>query len=142
MMNQLPIFIHIYSSLFMCGLIWLIQLVHYPGFLFIDKERYIDFQRFHMLRISWIVIPIMSLELVSGVSLCYLKSSHLWTVNLLLILLIWMSTLLIQSPVHGKLEKGYSEQLIKRLIQGNWIRTILWTVHTFLVVMNVHISLI
>ena len=50
----------------MVGVIWVIQLVHYPSFHFIDKDIYDSFQKFHMNKISIIVIPVMILELATG----------------------------------------------------------------------------
>lgn len=39
------------TSIFLCGLIWVIQLVHYPSFHFVEDSRFIDFQAFHTQRI-------------------------------------------------------------------------------------------
>ena len=68
--NQNVIFIsHLTLSSIMVGLIWTIQLVHYPTFHFIDKNLYSSFQKFHMNSISLIVVPVMVLELATGVLL-------------------------------------------------------------------------
>jgi hypothetical protein len=133
-MNQLLLTINVFSTFFMCGLIWIIQLVHYPTFLFVERDRYTEFQRFHMFRISWIVLPVMSMELLSGAFLWYQQQSLIWTVNLFLLSLIWFSTLAIQSPSHAKLEKGFDQKLVSLLIRGNWIRTILWTLRALILV--------
>ena len=47
----------------MVGVIWVIQLVHYPSFHFINKKDYEQFQDFHMKRITYIVMPTMLIEL-------------------------------------------------------------------------------
>lgn len=117
----------------MCGLIWVIQVVHYPTFVFVERDRYAEFQRLHEMRISLIVIPVMLLELVSGALIALRQESSLWTINLVLILLVWGSTFAIQSPIHGKLEKGFDERLVKRLLRSNWVRTVLWTIHSLIV---------
>lgn len=44
-----------------------------------------------------------------------------------LVALIWLSTFLIQVPIHQQLAKGKDLGLIDRLVRTNWIRTILWT---------------
>ena len=58
---------HIVSTSLMVGVIWVMQLVHYPSFNFINLKDYKSFQEFHMKRISLIVIPIMTIELTSGI---------------------------------------------------------------------------
>ena len=34
----------------MTGLIWLVQIVQYPLFSFVDRDHYSDFQNFHIIR--------------------------------------------------------------------------------------------
>lgn len=35
-----------------------------------------------------------------------------------------------EAPLHGKLDReGYSATVFRQLVQGNWIRAILWTVN-------------
>ena len=55
--------IHLIATSVMVGVIWVIQLVHYPSFHFIELKQYTTFQRFHMSRISYVVIPAMLTEL-------------------------------------------------------------------------------
>ena len=64
---DLIIVIHFISTSLMVGIIWIIQLLHYPAFHFIDKANYSAFQDFHMNRVSFIVVPTMITELVSGI---------------------------------------------------------------------------
>jgi hypothetical protein len=53
------------------SLIWIVQLVHYPSFQFIDANRFISFQHFHMQSITYVVAPLMFLELGVTIWLCY-----------------------------------------------------------------------
>ena len=55
--------IHLIATSVMVGVIWIIQLVHYPSFHFIELKQSTPFQRFHMSRISYVVIPAMLTEL-------------------------------------------------------------------------------
>lgn len=107
-------------------LIWIIQILHYPSFLFIDKASFTEFENFHTKRISLIVIPLMLAELV------LLIYDFRWIVFFILAG-IWLSTFLIQVPCHNKLKQGKNLEIIYRLIFTNWIRTLLWTVK-FLVI--------
>ncbi len=122
--------INFYSCIFLVGLIWTIQLVHYPSFNFVDKSKFSDFESFHSLRISWIVVPIMLTELVSSIiTLFTIDKAHfnLFLVSVVLLLFIWLVTLFISSPIHTKLLSGYSQPLVDKLIATNWYRTILWS---------------
>ena len=50
---------------------------------------------------------------------------------LITLILIFISTGLIQVPIHEKLKVKYDEYLTRKLIKSNWIRTSLWTVKSF-----------
>lgn len=123
---------HLIVTALLTGLIWTIQLVHYPSFHFVNIVVYKEFQKFHMFRISIVVMPLMILELLTGAMLLLLDQQHLFLVNFILILLIWLSTFLLSVPAHSKLEKGYNHEAVNRLVSTNWVRTILWTVRLVL----------
>ena len=57
---------------------------------------------------------------------------------------IWLSTALLQAPIHTRLMKGFDAALVRRLIITNWIRTVAWTARGILVsltLMNHHLLL-
>ena len=72
--NNFVLLGHLIFTSIMTGVIWVIQIVHYPSFHFIEKELYTVFQKFHMNKISIIVIPIMLAELITGMMLFLDKS--------------------------------------------------------------------
>ena len=48
-------------------------------------------------------------------------------------LFIIIATVVREAPLHTQLDReGYSATLIRQLVQGNWIRTVLWTVNAIL----------
>jgi hypothetical protein len=116
------------------SLIWIVQLVHYPSFQFIDANRFISFQHFHMQSITYVVAPLMFLELGVTIWLCY-QHQFGWVYVLLLaiVLLVWASTFFIQVPLHNGLMGGKDEGLIRRLVNTNWIRTALWSLKAMIV---------
>ena len=123
-------YIHLISTSMIVAIIWIVQILHYPTFKFIDQKKYEEFQDFHMKRISYIIIPIMLVELSSGVIVLIIDSS-LYTpfgVSLVLLIFIWILTALLFSKVHTYLLKGYDEDSINKLISLNWIRTVSWTI--------------
>ena len=115
------------STSLMVGVIWVIQLLHYPSFRFINDKKYIEFQHFHMQRISFIVIPAMLIELASALLLAYFFGSGLTIILLALLLGVWAVTFIFFTNMHQKLTNGYNQIIVDRLIQINWSRTILWS---------------
>ena len=75
---SLVLILHIFGTFFLTGLIWVIQLVHYPAFRFVESSAFINFERLHTQRISLIVIPLMFTELLSGVYLIFSKEASLY----------------------------------------------------------------
>ena len=56
--------LHAAATWYMVGVIWLIQLVHYPMFQFLDRARFKSSHTFHSTGITFVVMPAMLLELV------------------------------------------------------------------------------
>jgi len=116
----------------MTGLIWFVQVVHYPLFAQADKEIFIAFEAEHQKRTTFVVLPVMLVELGSGVYLLMLSMTRDWGLLTALLGMIWLSTFLLQVPCHKKLESGYSRAVIDRLVLTNWIRTLCWTARSAL----------
>ncbi len=132
--------IHLIFTSFMVGVIWIVQLVHYPSFHYIDFKKYRSFQRFHMEKISFIVVPAMIFELGSGLMLFFFDYKEDWffILSMVFLLVIWIITAIFFSKLHGKLANGYVNTVVDSLIKINWFRTLLWTVRLFLVLYSVY----
>jgi hypothetical protein len=115
----------------MTGIIWLVQLVHYPAYHYIAADKFQRYQKFHTKNITKIVLPLMLAELLSAILLAitWWPSFHSLA-NLAIVILIWLATFLISVPIHQKLNLTYDATLIKKLINTNWIRTILWSLRS------------
>ena len=136
MLTQLWILkLHIFVSFALTGVIWIVQLVHYPSFHFIEETNFKEFEQAHIYRTSILLGPLMILELLTGAILLkgssYLPGYILW-INFILIILIWTITWFWSIPQHKKLNKGKDKDLINSLILSNWPRAILWTGKSFL----------
>lgn len=126
---------HLAATWFMVGLIWLVQIVHYPLMAEVPPDRFAAFARQHQYRITWIVLPIMSIELVSAfVLLGYalfqpvgLSAQLATAVGLVLVLLIWGMTLGVHVPQHRRLAAGFDPTVHRTLVRSNWVRTVAWT---------------
>ena len=124
---ELLLKVNFISTSVMVGVIWVIQLLHYPSFHFINDQNYIEFQHFHMQRISFIVVPVMLIELASALLLAYFFESSLTIILLALVLGIWAITFIFFTNMHQKLTDGYDHSIVDRLVQINWARTALWS---------------
>lgn len=61
--DELLLLMQFASSLFMTGLIWFVQLVHYPLMKFGDAQQFSSFCQAHQNRTTWVVAGPMFLEL-------------------------------------------------------------------------------
>ena len=113
-------------SSILLGLILVIHFVHYKSFNFIDVEKFVEFHKFHTKNISFLVIPLMIIEVVISIIICYFYFSILSLINLSLVALIWIITFLLQVPSHNKLSTGKSFAEIEKLVSGNVFRVYLW----------------
>ncbi len=138
-MHHFLLLAHVCATLLMTGVIWVIQLVHYPMFSGLDARQFKTWQGFHCRRISIIVAPLMLTELCTAMVLFPPLGFESYTRNvpswfswsaLPLVVVLWGSTCFIQSPTHAQLEKGFSEDQIERLVRWNWIRTLVWSLRT------------
>lgn len=121
--------IHFLSTAIMVGVIWVIQLIHYPSFHFIKESNYSKFQQFHMNRISIIVIPTMIIEIISGLLIFWsVFHSNIFFISSLFILIsIWAITFIFFTKMHQGLVFGYNQEIVNKLILINWSRTLLWS---------------
>ena len=127
--------IHLIATSVMVGVIWVIQLVHYPSFHFIELKQYTTFQRFHMSRISYVVIPAMLTELFTLI-LIVISMDQIDTLvvaSAILLIFIWLMTAVFFSGVHQKLTLGYDQTVVDKLVKLNWGRTLLWTLRLLLI---------
>ena len=124
--------VHFLTCLLMTGVIWVIQLVHYPSFAYIAPNQFETFNRFHQNSISYVVMPLMLLELFSSFALVYFSPGRIDFLLLAAMLgLIWLSTFLLSVPLHEKLlGQGYNKDFIAKLVNTNWPRTILWSLRS------------
>ena len=126
--------VHFLSTSLMVGIIWVIQLLHYPTFHFIKQSDYVEFQHFHMQRISFIVVPVMIIELLSGFMLVYYFRSNLLILCLIILLVIWLITFVFFTKLHQSLLGGYDKIIVKKLVQINWSRTVLWSLRLIILI--------
>ena len=133
--------IHLLATIGMFGVIWVVQLVHYPLFDRVTREDFVRFEADHSRQIAWVVGPLMLLELATGVLIAgrwpVAESAWVWWTGLALLAAAWLSTAVLSIPEHGRLTRGWDEAAHRRLVLTNWPRTVLWTVRSGLVIYGV-----
>ncbi len=135
-LNPLVFLIHLLATFFMTGVIWIIQSVHYPSFQYVSSENFFKFTQFHQMAMTWIVGPMMLVELITGLYLWSQNPLNIyWFILSSLILLIWLSTFFLSVPLHETLvSQGYDLKVIQKLIFTNWPRTISWSLRSVLLI--------
>lgn len=132
------LYAHLVSTLMLTGLIWTIQLVHYPLFNRVGAGTFRAYEIAHMNAITMLVFPLMLVEVVTGFLLIAQHPPHipnLWFwVGLALIGLIWFVTVTINLPQHTRLAAGFDEVIHQAMVATNWIRTIAWSLRAALVI--------
>lgn len=111
----------------MTGLIWVIQVVHYPLFARVGAEGYRDYQLAHQSLISLIVGPAMLVEALATAAILLTRRDAPAVAAAALLAIIWASTAFLQVPMHNALANGFDAQAHARLVDTNWIRTVAWT---------------
>ncbi len=119
------------STLFMVGLIWFVQVVHYPLAGAVGADAFVAYQRAHMARTSWVVGLPMLVELLTTILLIWTPpagvSAWMPWVGGALLAAVWMSTAVFQVPTHEILLGGLEAEKVRFLVQTNWIRTVGWS---------------
>jgi len=115
----------------MVGIIWFVQLVHYPLFARAGVDGFGWYAAAHARWTTWVVAPWMLLEVVTGLLLIRWRPAEIPLAPVLgglaAILALWASTFMIQVPLHNALARGWNPAVHRRLLATNWIRTVLWT---------------
>ena len=113
---------------YLVGLIWLIQLIHYPAFRHIEESRWGQFHQAHSAVMGWLAGGPMIISLLVGGWLAYAAGDVRQYVALGCEVLAWMVTFGLSVPEHTRLANGKDGAVISRLIGWNWVRTAAWTV--------------
>ena len=138
------LYLHLAVTLFMTGLIWFVQLVHYPLFACVGADDFRQYEREHVRRTTWIVAPAMLIEAATGLLLLLSPPKGITTLapvcNMFLLIVLWLSTALLQVPCHRALADGFDGRAVSRLVASNWLRTVVWTARSVLVIVMAAVS--
>ena len=120
------------ATWYMVGLIWMVQVVHYPMFDRVGGEQFRQYEADH----NRLITPIVGIPMLVGLATAAWfvfaawpgASSRGWAIaGLIMIAAIWLTTAFVSVPCHARLAQGFDAQTHRLLVSSNWIRTILWT---------------
>lgn len=123
---------HVAATLYMTGLIWFVQIVHYPLMGRVDREGFAPYEKEHQRLTAFVVGPPMLIEALTAVFFIMAQppgAGPLWAWGgLALVAIIWVSTTYLQVPLHNRLGQGFDASAHRALVTTNWIRTAAWSI--------------
>lgn len=109
-------------------LIWIVQLIIYPGFRYYSPDALAIWHPKYSNLITLIVGPLMLAQV--GVVGWEMLNRFSWpaVVSVVLVGLMWASTAFQAVPIHNAISAGdFSSETLASLVRVNWFRTVGWT---------------
>lgn len=119
------------------GLIWFVQVVHYPLFADVaqaNPDAFAAYEKRHASLTSLVVAPLMFAELATTILLLFVLTPAgvsrwlLWA-GFATVFVNWMSTAFLQVPQHNRLAEAFDAAAHGTLVTTNWLRVAAWTAH-------------
>jgi hypothetical protein len=130
--------LHVAVTLAMVGLIWFVQVVHYPLMARVGRDEFAQYESDHQRLTTRVVAPLMLTEMATAVLLVLRRPVGIGVavpaLGFALLGFIWLLTFAVQVPQHARLASGFDARVQQRLVHGNWYRTTAWTARGLLVV--------
>ena len=127
------ILVHLFCTIAMVGVIWFVQIVHYPLFRLVGVDGFSAYESVHQSRTTYVVAPLMLIEAATAIGLFFTtiaaESLFLYCIwaGVVLLAINWISTFFVQVPAHSKLSEAFDASTHTWLVRSNWIRTVAWT---------------
>lgn len=136
--------LNLVATLAMVGLIWFVQVVHYPLFSQVGRAEFQNYERLHQQRTTSVVLPLMVTEAATSMALLWIRPSGIPLIPVAsgaaLVIALWLSTFLWQVPAHTRLGAGFDEETHHGLVLSNWFRTFGWTARGILAVWMLYLG--
>ncbi|CAB4645199.1 unannotated protein [freshwater metagenome] len=136
-MGDIVLLINLLSTWTMVGVIWFVQVVHYPLLAVVPVESAASVAVNHQRRTGWVVGAPMALEGVTTLALLVLVPKGVawfvpWLAGVPLAVALG-ATIFLSVPRHERMAREPDAQVGKELVSTNWVRTIAWTVRGLIV---------
>ncbi|MGD1845861.1 MAG: hypothetical protein ACFB10_10755 [Salibacteraceae bacterium] len=136
--------VHLLVTLMMTGVLWFVQVVHYPLMGSVGEANFQSYEGKHVTLTGYVLAPIMLLEAGTAALLVVFPVGDfdlLWWGNAILLAALWVSTFRVQVPLHNRLMQGFEMEAWKHLTRSNWFRTVLWSLRALLLCVYLYIEL-
>ena len=124
------------ASVFMTGIIGFIQFVQYPMLSHISSFDFSCYYKKYISRISWIIYPVMIIEICFASWLSFLpvhsKLQLPVLITFILLALASLNTFLIQAPLNQKLQLAFNNDVLSKMLFYNMIRFLSWALRTLI----------
>ena len=128
---------HLAATLFMVGVVWFVQVVHYPLFARVGPEKFCLYSEAHSRLTTYVVGPPMLVEAATALLLVFRRPEGVplsaALIGVALVAVVWLSTALLQVPRHTALGSGFDRRAWSGLVLSNWARTVAWSARGVLV---------
>ena len=136
-MGDLVLLINLLSTWTMVGVIWFVQVVHYPLLSVVPVESAASVAVEHQRRTGWVVGAPMALEGVTTLALLVMVPEGVawfvpWLAGIPLAVALG-ATIFLSVPRHERMAREPDVQVGKELVSTNWVRTSAWTVRGLIV---------
>ena len=132
--------VQIFCTFALTGIIWFVQIVHYPLMRKVGKGRFARYAQMHLVLTAFVVAPLMLLE--AAAVLFGLLHPTPWITNdaarlgAVLLLIIWIATFALHLPSYRKLGQEFEARAYRRMLFGNWIRCYAWSFRSIILIFN------
>lgn len=130
-MNDVVLVLNTAASWTMVGVIWFVQVVHYPllSVVPVDSAKAVAVE--HQRRTGWVVMVPMTVEGVTTLLLLAMVPAGVawfvpWLAGIPLAVAL-LATVLLSVPRHARMAANPDESVGRELVTTNWIRTIAWS---------------
>lgn len=115
-------------------LIWLVQLVIYPSFLYFESKNLKRWHQIYTQKVTFVVAPIMFIQTGIIVYQVIIQYSILSMTSLLVCISLWFFTFFEAVPLHQSIDSVDDgvEVVCQKLIRINKKRTLLWSLLSFI----------
>ncbi len=124
---------NVVATSMLTGIIWTVQLVHYPLMALVGRDGFASYEAAHAPRMAAVVVVPWA---VQGITAAWLLVERPATVGAALAwsgaaaaALTVVVTLGWSVPAHARLAAGFDAHVHARLVRTNWLRTAAWTTH-------------
>jgi hypothetical protein len=125
------VLLHAASTWFLVGLIWTVQVVHYPLFALVGGDRFRTYAAAHRRRISAVLAAPWATQGITTVLLVWHRPAPapLIVAAAVLTAVPVVVTVTVSIAAHTQLDAGFDAGAHRRLVSTNRIRTGAWTLH-------------